>query len=65
MNHEQIDISNEERRIWLAEMNVNASECEGCLALVPQDDLQTVTAYGVEGSFCHACRHGKDCKCQE
>lgn len=65
MNPEQIDIANEERRIWLEEMKINAVECEGCLALVPQDEIQTASAYGIEAGFCHSCRHGKDCKCQD
>jgi len=39
------------------------SNCDGCNE--PQGEIKSRFAYGCEGDFCHTCRHGKDCDCEE
>lgn len=39
--------------------------CDACGELKPKDEMQSAFAYGCEGTFCHECRHGKNCDCQE
>ena len=39
--------------------------CDACGELKPKDEMQSGFVYGCEGTFCHKCRHGKSCDCQE
>jgi len=39
-------------------------DCDSCGKTVSESELKSaMTSAGVEGSFCHECRHGKDCDC--
>jgi len=39
-------------------------DCDSCGKTVPESEIKSaMTSAGVEGSFCHECRHGKDCDC--
>jgi hypothetical protein len=43
---------------------MNTAECDSCGKSVPESELKAaMTSAGVEGSFCHECRHGKGCDC--
>lgn len=44
-------------------MSVTISNCDGCNQ--PRGQYRTVLVYGCEGDFCHLCRHGADCDCEE
>lgn len=39
------------------------SDCDGCDQ--PQGEIKSRVAYGCEGEFCHRCRHGAECDCEE
>lgn len=42
----------------------NAYQCDACGKIVPADEVKSaLPAAGVEGTFCHECRHGKNCDC--
>lgn len=47
----------------LTEMAVQMSSCDGCGESKPRAGFRSISAYGCEGSFCHDCRHGKNCDC--
>jgi hypothetical protein len=39
-------------------------QCDACGKIVPSDEVKSgMPSAGVEGTFCHECRHGKDCDC--
>lgn len=40
------------------------SECDACGNIV-NETLASQSSAGVEGLFCHECRHGKRCKCRD
>ena len=43
------------------------ASCDGCDALVPPEQIRTITVYGSEGEFCAKCRDAEwefDCKDQ-
>lgn len=39
------------------------SNCDGCTN--PQGEIKRYTVTGAEGDFCHACRHGRHCNCED
>lgn len=39
------------------------SSCDGCTS--PQGEIKRHTVTGAEGDFCHACRHGIHCDCED
>lgn len=39
------------------------SDCDGCNE--PQGEIRSRFAYGCEGGFCHKCRHGSECDCED
>lgn len=39
-------------------------QCDACGKIVPADEVKSaLPTAGVEGTFCHECRHGKNCDC--
>jgi|SRR6185369_13481793 len=40
------------------------AQCDACGKIV-NETLASQSSAGVEGLFCHECRHGKNCDCQE
>lgn len=39
-------------------------QCDACGKIVPESEVKnSIPSAGVEGTFCHECRHGKDCDC--
>ena len=44
-------------------MEVQMSSCDGCGESKPRAGFRSIFAYGIEGDFCHDCRHGKNCDC--
>lgn len=47
-----------------SETGLNDYECDACGKRRPKDEMRGRNfSAGVEGLFCHECRHGKDCKC--
>ncbi len=50
-------------RFFTAEVS-DTYQCDSCGQHVPADEVKSgMPSAGVEGTFCHECRHGKDCDC--
>ncbi len=55
IEEEQRNIEAEEAR-ELEEKETALYECDACGMRVPQDQIETRVAYGLEGDFCAKCR---------
>lgn len=50
-------------RFFTAEV-ADTYQCDACDKIVPADEVKSgMPSAGVEGTFCHECRHGKRCDC--